>query len=169
MPDNVIPKPVSCFTFGAPYCGDESFRQAHRLLQGLGKLRHLRVCNHKDLVTTIPKMAFRLNVFDADAHVGTLFKHTGMCLKLFPNEDANVEIFFPMVRTGWYNSLYAEFVRGWDQSVFTNLTWNVVDTTWHSLSEYNRRLGIQKKNLEKMELNDLYSRHDIVGRLIAEF
>jgi hypothetical protein len=103
------------------------------------------------------------------AHFGTLFKHTGMCLKLFPNEDANVEIFFPMVRTGWYNSLYAEFVCRWDQSVFTNLTWNVVDTTWHSLSEYNRRLGIQKRNLEKMELNDLYSRHDIVGRLIAEF
>jgi hypothetical protein len=74
-----------------------------------------------------------------------------------------------MVRTGWYNSLYAEFVCRWDQSVFTNLTWNVVDTTWHSLSEYNRRLGIQKRNLEKMELNDLYSRHDIVGRLIPEF
>jgi hypothetical protein len=73
------------------------------------------------------------------------------------------------VRTGWYNSLYAEFVSGWDQSVFTNLIWNVVDTTLQSLSEYNRRLGIQKKNLEKMELNDLYSRHDIVGRLIAEF
>ena len=51
MPDDVIPKPVSCFTFGAPYVGDESFRRANSLLQSLGKLRHLRVCNHKDLVT----------------------------------------------------------------------------------------------------------------------
>lgn len=169
MPDTVIPKPVSIFTYGAPYVGDESFRQANRLLQALGKLRHLRVCNHKDLVTTIPKMAFKFNIFDTDSHVGTLFKHTGMNLKLFHSPDDLPEVSFPMVRTGWYNSFYDEFIRGWDQSLFSNLSWNLTDYTWHKVSEYNRRLLAQKKRLERMQLNDLYSREDVVGRLVAEF
>lgn len=169
MPDDVVPKPVSCFTFGAPYVGGESFRQANRLLQGLGKLRHMRVCNHKDLVTTIPKMAFKLNIFDTDAHVGTLFKHTGMNLKLFQSANEPVEVSFPMVRTGWFNSFHDEFIRGWDQSLFSNLSWSFVDYTWHKPSEYNRRLLTQKKRLKRMYLNDLYSRDDIVGRLVAEF
>jgi len=169
MPDDVIPKPVSCFSFGMPYVGDASFRQASRLLQGLGKLRLLRVCNHKDLITTIPKMAFRLNIFDSEAHVGTLFKHTGMNIKLFHSTDEPVEVSFPMVRTGWYNGMYDEFIRGWDQSVFANLSWNLMDYTWHKVSEYNRRLTEQKGRLQRMYLNDLYSRDDVVGRLVAEF
>lgn len=169
MPDDIIPKPVSCFTFGAPYVGDESFRQANRLLQGLGKLRHLRISNHKDLVTTIPKMAFKFNIFDSQAHVGTLFKHTGMNLKMYASPNEPVEVSFPMVRTGWFNSFYDEAVRGWDQAIFSNLSWNLTDVSWHAVSEYNRRLLLQKKRLSRMHLNDLYSRDDIVGRLVAEF
>lgn len=46
-PDNVIPKPVSLFTFGGPYVGDETFRVAFQASETQGKLRHVRVSNHK--------------------------------------------------------------------------------------------------------------------------
>lgn len=74
-PDSLIPKPVSLFSIAGPYVGDESFRSAHQLLESLGKLRHLRVSNHKDLVPTVPKISFRLNVFNQSSHVGAFFKH----------------------------------------------------------------------------------------------
>ena len=170
-PDSRIPKPVSLFSIAGPYVGDESFRAAHLLLESLGKLRHLRVSNHKDLVPTVPKMSFRWNVLDRNAHVGYLFKHVGVNLRLYPGETP-FELSFPAVRTGYFTATYDELARGWGNTLFVNFSWNLMDYIswpWHSLKEYNKRTEAQKFSLATIQLNDLYSRAEIVGQLVPQF
>ena len=168
-PDSIVPKPVSLFSFAGPYVGDESFRSAHLLLESMGKLRHLRVTNHKDVVTLIPKMSFSWNVFSP--HVGSLFKHVGLNVRLLDG-SAPFEISYPRVRSGYFTATMDELARGWDQSIFANFLWNPVDYwKWpqHSLPEYNKRIDANKPSLETLYLNDLYSREDIVGQLVPQF
>jgi hypothetical protein len=170
-PDSKIPKPVSLFSIAGPYCGDESFRDAHQLLEGLGKLRHLRLSNHKDLVTIVPKASFRWNIFSGSAHAVSLFKHVGVNLRLFEGAKS-FEISYPRVRTGHFSSTYDELMRGFDQSIFANFSWkpsNYWKWPFHSLREYNKRLEANKPGLEALYVNDLYTRKDIVGNLIAQF
>jgi len=65
-----------------------------------------------------------------------------------------------------------EMARGWDNSVLVNLSWNPIDYftfPFHSSSEYDKRLTANKVVLETLTLNDLYSRADIVGNLVAHF
>ena len=194
-PDAIIPKPVTCISIASPYVGDESFRLAHQMLEGLGKLRHLRITNHKDVVTASPKVSFRWGFYGAagdeedSGHVGSLFKHVGMNLRLFqPNKASDVqvsprqpppppqssfEISFPKVPYGFFIGNYLdEMARGWDQSPFANLSCNPVDYItwpWHNIREYNRRLSKNKTELQKMDLNELYSRKEIVGNLGSQF
>ena len=167
-PDSVMPKPVSLFSVASPYVGDESFRTAHLQLESLGKLRHLRLVNHKDAVTLEPKMSFRWNVFDSEASVGTLFKHAGMNMRLF-DQSTTMEVSFPSVHAGYIDAAMDEVSRGWDQSIFTNFCWNISDY-WkfpqHSLREYCKRMDTNKQALQKLYLNDLYGRHDVVGQLV---
>jgi predicted lipase len=61
--DTVVPKPVSLLTCTGPYVGDQSFREAHQLLESLGKLRHLRVTNHKILSQLFPTFRFDFPFF----------------------------------------------------------------------------------------------------------
>jgi len=171
MSDNVIPKPVSLFSIASPYVGDYSFRAAHQALESLGKLRHLRISNHKDTVTIIPKMSIRLNVFDRESHVGYLFKHVGINLRLYDGASP-LEFTYARVRSGFWSSTFDELSRGWDQSLFANWSWNLVDHyTWpyHSLKEYTERVEGNKPSLQSMHLNELYTRKELVGNLVAEF
>ncbi|CAB9517102.1 Lipase (class 3) [Seminavis robusta] len=192
-PDAIIPKPVTCVSIASPYVGDESFRQAHQMLEGLGKLRHLRVSNHKDVVTASPKVSFRWRFYDSSAnedgggHVGSLFKHVGMNLRLYQYvkpthmEDGAIpsvpppsyEISYPKVPFGFFlMNYFDEMARGWDQSPFANLSCNPVEYwtwPWHNIREYNKRLVKNKDSLQKISLNDLYSRKDIVGNLGSQF
>jgi len=171
MPDDVIPKPVSIFSIASPYVGDYSFRAAHQLLESQGKLRHLRVSNHKDTVTIIPKMSFRANIFHRESHVGSFFKHVGVNFKLYDGAEP-FEITYPSVRSGFFTSTLDGFHRGWEQSIFANWTWNPLDFyTWpfHSLKEYTERVDGNKPTLQSMYLNKIYGRKDIVGNLVADF
>ena len=191
-PDAIIPKPVTCVSIASPYVGDESFRQAHQMLEGLGKLRHVRVSNHKDVVTASPKVSFRWSLYGGtdkhSGHVGSLFKHVGMNLRLYESERSydvadgskrrvppapSYEISYPKVSFGFFFVNYMdEIARGWDQSPFANLSCNPVDYwtwPWHNIREYNKRLGKNKNSLQNVNLNDLYSRKDIVGNLGCQF
>ena len=124
MPDDVFPKPVSVFSFAGPYVGDGSFRAAHTLLEQQGKLRHLRVTNHQDIVTTIPKVAFQWNVFDRESHVGALFKHVGMHMRLFANDHFHVS--YPKVLSTKLQSHMNELRRGITQCCYAQYHTNFV-------------------------------------------
>ena len=170
-PDTVIPKPVSLFSIAGPYVGDESFRASHQLLESLGKLRHLRVSNQTDLVTTMPKFSFKWDLAP-DAHVGTLFKHVGMNLRLQDDKKTPLDIAFPRVISSGFPSAMDEIARGWSQSIFMNLSWNPMDLfhwSWHSLVEYDRRIQNNQAVLGSLHLNELYARQDIVGDLVPQF
>jgi hypothetical protein len=70
------------------------------------------------------------------------------------------------------SSAYEEISRGWEQTLFSNWMWNPVGwVQWphHGLREHNRRIGESKAILENMYLNELNSRPDIVGQLVAQF
>jgi Lipase (class 3) len=171
LPDTLIPKPVSLFSFGAPYVGDDSFRDAFRLLESQGKLRYCRVTNQKDMVPLVPKVSFKFAFYEPDAHVGATYKHVGMNLRFF-GDTTPFEILYPKVRTGWMSSFYDEMYRGWEQTLFSNWMWNPVGwIQWphHGLREHNRRITASKPVLENMHLNELYTRPDIVGQLVAQF
>ena len=164
------------------------------MLEGLGKLRHLRISNHKDVVTASPKVSFRWGFYgttsdDDSGHVGSLFKHVGMNLRLYQNEKrseveglprqspehphSTFEISFPKVPYGFFiGNYFDEMARGWDQSPFANLSCNPVEYItwpWHNIREYNKRLAKNKAALKKMNLNELYSRKEIVGNLGSQF
>jgi hypothetical protein len=176
-PDSVIPKPVTCISFGSPYVGDESFRLAHQTLESLGKLRHLRVSNYQDMVTLVPFLSFRLKVWDSDAHIGTMFKHAGMNLRLFASATTSAavpfQITYPKVRnTQQMACAWDELKRAWDYSWLANWSWDwAVIFAWknHHVTEYQRRIDANQPILEVMYLNDLYANKAIVGNLIADF
>jgi Lipase (class 3) len=171
LDDTIAPKPVTLLTIGAPYVGDESFADSFQLMESLGMLRCCRVVNQKDIITCVPKMAFRWKFYDPQAHVGTLFKHVGMAIRLYEGQKP-FEIIYRRKREGRYTSLWDEMVRGWDQTLFTQFDWKLNHYSswpWHKLRSYNERLQIHEHVLKTTYLNDLYSRPEHVGRLVPQF
>lgn len=151
--------------------GDENFAEAFQLLESLGRIRHLRLANHKDLVTVVPKFSFRWKFYDEGSHVGALFKHVGMGIRLYEG-NTPFETIYRKKRSGWFASSADELARGWDQMLFANFSWNFNfyrTWPWHSLRSYNQRLESNKPTLETIYLNDLYARPDIVGKLVPQF
>lgn len=170
-PDTLVPKPVSLFSIAGPYVGDEAFCNAFQLMESLGRLRHCRLVNHKDLVTTVPKFSFRWNLFENESHVGSLFKHAGMGIRLYEGSTP-IDILYRKKRTGYLSGWGDEVSRGWDQMIITNFSWSLrkyMTWPWHSLREYNARLQSQKPTMETMYLNELYARPDVVGKLVPQF
>jgi hypothetical protein len=178
---------VTLISIASPYVGDASFRSAHQLLEGMGKLRHLRVSSQKDLVPLHPKVSFRWQFYDARSHVGSLFKHVGMNLRLL-EEHGSFDVSYPKVvaaagaaaaaEDGAHplqvvrsrvDSFLDELSRGWLQTWPANFCWNPVDyVTWpsHRLRDYHRRLKSSRRRLSSVQLNDLYCRRRIVGDLV---
>lgn len=167
-PEATVPKPVTLINFACPYVGDSSFRLAHQMLESQGRLRHLRVTNHKDLITTFPKVAFRWNVFDRRAHVGSLFKHVGINLRIFEGSKT-FKLCYPKVTDGFFSGAWDGATRGWSQAIFSNIIWNPLNYwTLHTLREYNKRMEVNNSGLHALFLNDVYAQPDIVGNLVPQ-
>lgn len=156
--DDIVPKPVSLFSFAGPYVGDHAFRSAHQLLESLGKLRHLRVSNNGDIVTIVPNVSFRW-AWCSESHTGTLFKHVGMNIRLYSD---SLDIRYPNANHHEWNDV----CRGWDQSLCHNFSWNPSDYwkwPYHKMQSYSERIHANKSILQSIYLNDLYMCEDIVG------
>lgn len=169
--DSKIPKPVTVMSFAAPLIGDASFRSAHQLLESQGKLRHLRVSNQNDARTLGPVISLRWEFYDKASHVGRLFKHVGMNLRLHDG-DSSFDLAYPKVRSGYFSSLCDEFWRGWDEQL--DVQWSCIPLEiftrrFHRLKEYNRRVLAHKPSLQSIKLNELYARPDLVGHLLSQF
>lgn len=65
-------------------------------------------------------MAFRWKFYDPASHVGALFKHVGLNLRLYEG-DTPMEFKYPKVHSGFWSSTFDELSRGWDQTIFTNI------------------------------------------------
>ena len=169
--DSVVPKPVTCVSFGSPYVGNQSFSQCHKLLEKMGNLRHIRVTNQMDLITTLPMIAmseydtlYNL-LFDEDTSVGALYRNVGMNIKL-RRSSQSVKFTYPKVSRGYLE----EMSQHWESSPMSNISLNYFkdDMHYHQISTYNRRLAAKKNALKIIELNKLYQQPDIVGDLCAK-
>ncbi|KAL9179477.1 hypothetical protein ACHAXT_008767 [Thalassiosira profunda] len=102
----LLPLPVTVVSVASPRVGNLAFARTFAELESLGKLRHLRICNHKDPVTLGPtvssKRALALSA-KAFSPLGYLalavsgngeggkeevYFHTGMKMKLYRNVSA---------------------------------------------------------------------------------
>ena len=175
--DSIIPKPVTCVSIGGPLVGDANFRDAHQWLERQGKLRHIRVSNHQDLVTTVPVMSFKLNPLEAvESSVGTPFKHVGMNIQL--REDGgdegnqpSYEVTYPKVTDSLLETCKDEIERAWKNSFLANLSSKPSDYwswPWHGKCAYNDRIQKNKAALEKIKLDALYKDDGVVGDLVGQ-
>lgn len=157
LDDALAPKPVTLISIAAPYVGDESFANSFQLMESLGRLRCCRVVNQHDVVTMFPTTAFRWKSDEGAQHVG-------MAIRLVEDKTKPFEVMYRRKGEGRHSS--------WDQSLFAQFDWRVHHYTswpWHKLRSYNERLQNQRDQLSKTYLNDLYTRREYVGRLVAEF
>jgi hypothetical protein len=175
--DSIIPKPVTCVSIGGPYVGDANFRDAHQWLERQGKLRHIRVSNHQDLVTTMPAMSFKLNPMEAaKSSVGTPFKHVGVNIQLREDggddgKQPSYEVTYPKVTDSLLETCKDEIERGWRNSFLANLSSNPSDYwtwAWHGKCAYNDRIHKNKAALEKIKLDALYKDGAVVGDLVGQ-
>uniref|UniRef100_A0A7S4NFV7 Fungal lipase-type domain-containing protein n=1 Tax=Odontella aurita TaxID=265563 RepID=A0A7S4NFV7_9STRA len=177
--DSVLPKPITCVSFASPMVGDKHFRDLHQLLEQKVKLRHIRVSNHKDLLTTSPKMSesstdtiYNL-VFDEGTGVGIPFKTVGMSVKLHGGNEP-FEVSFPKkvnsnTMAGSIQNFTSEVQLFWENSFFANFSWSRTEySKYHNIWTYSQRLDRGSPLLEYMNLNDLYEDSDIVGDLFAK-
>lgn len=130
--EDSVPTPVTCVSIASPFVGDTNFRKAFMHLEQTGRLRYLRVANHKDLVTVMPFFALNWG----------LYKHVGVELRLYPDKFI---LAYPNGKT---------VQRVFRNSVLQNAGLKAVRN--HSPEEYNSRLDIAHNSLKKTYLNDLY-------------
>ena len=166
---------MTCVSIGGPYCGDSNFREAHQWLERQGKLRHIRVSNHQDLVTTVPVVSFNPNLLEAqESNIGTPFKHVGMNIRLFDSketEEGSYEIAYPKVSDSLLEGLQDEIERGIRNSFLANLSDSSEDYwswPWHGKCAYNDRINKAKASLEKIRLDALYKDDSLVGDLVGQ-
>lgn len=143
-----IPKPVICYSIASPYIGDNNYRRAFKLAEQKNLIRHLRVSNHKDLVTIGPFVSLRVRFWKNNPSVGILFKHVGLNLKQY--EDGTYELIYP------FNSYFDEFRRSWGQSLLSNLTSIGSYLKNHGSTQYFGRIDKIADELKTKYLGELY-------------
>jgi len=136
--DEEIPKPVTCINFASPRVGDSRFLKAVRVLEKEGNLRHLRVVNENDTVTVAPTVGFN---------------HVGFMMKMHEAARKDIEISYPKENESWGSW----FGRAWDMSIPASL--NVT----YDHGEYRERVETQKDEIEKLDLNKMYSDPNLTG------
>lgn len=145
-----IIKPVTCVSVASPYVGDENYRQAFMLAEKMGRIRHLRLSNHKDVIGILPFVSFRPRFWKNNPSVGTLFKHVGLNLKLYENKNPPYELTYPN------DGLLGELSRAWGQSFFTNLALPSTYRANHGPLEYNDRLQKGEEALKEETLESMF-------------
>lgn len=149
-----VPKPVTIISIASPRVGGHSFQLAHQLLEGMGKLRHLRIAFRKDIVAVHPLFSLPRNPF----------VDTGLRL-LFDEGHRSFEISYPTEEVSWLD----DPSRDWLQDCPVNFCWNPTKSRSSraaSLREYCFRLTANKEKLSGLRLNDLYCSKKLVGDLV---
>lgn len=146
---DAVPKPVKCVSIASPYVGDENYRKAFKLAEEMNFIQHLRVSNHKDIVTIGPFVSLRLRFWKNKPSVGHLFKHVGYNLKLFKEgKKKQYELSYPE------DSVGDELSRAWNQCIVNNLCLSYLEN--HGCAEYVERMEMSEEELSKLSLNEIY-------------
>lgn len=139
-----IPRPITCITFAAPFCGTAGYRTTYENLERQGLLRALRITNGEDLVPAIPFWSFLRK---------RLMKHEGINLRLTSGE--------PRIE----HSTLCNFFTALRNSIFKPI-WKL--TWWHKLALHHQRLEKIKDQLMELKLDDLYKNPLIVSKAFID-
>lgn len=134
---NLIPKPVTCISFGAPRVGDLHFMRSIRTLEQTRYLRYCRVVNDNDVITSIPILQYH---------------HAGVQVRLFRSRKRSPDISYPKA-----GSLPTAVQGLWGNSLLNNLN------TRYDHSDYRERIDLHRDALWKCSLNDIYKDQSITG------
>jgi len=146
--EDKAPGLILCITFASPYVGDTAFFRAFQELMVAGKVRYLRVKNHKDLITTMPKAMWLLGM--AYHWYPRTYRHVGVELRLF--QDGKYRVHHPVVHRGRLRIVADDFARCAKSTcarvccLVDTFTQNVI--RWHSCSEYKNRLDQASTDFE---------------------
>lgn len=176
-----VPLPVTCVSVASPRVGDAAFRHAFRSLERSGSLRHLRIANHMDPVTLMPRSSSKklLAMMSPASYLAMkwkdkaflereMYQHTGIKLTLLKgkegddDEQRSTEEKFRLEYSGFREAKdEATTDRGLESSssssklgVKKRLILPAV--AYHFGHMYAERLGSVREDLEGMTLNELY-------------
>lgn len=140
--EEVIQDQVECTTFASPRVGNTQFWRAYQELELQKRLYHIRVANHRDIVTLHPD---RLTLCTFPCQ-DSIFRHVGLELKLFPLKGQEThQISYIFVHRSHVRQLSDDFMAS-----FWNTVTQIAGITcgcchenylqWHSCEEYIARL-----------------------------
>jgi hypothetical protein len=142
---------ITNVSFASPCCGDQEFRDHFYELEKSKSIRHLRVSNDGDAATLV--YPFTLPI------PNEFYKHTGMNIRLYHEDQIlmpKCRLFYPKKR-----SLPNEVRNAVLSNPVMGLSVGIIGK--HLCTEYTKRLGDAKEELQKTTLKGLYSDPDITG------
>ena len=153
-------KTISCVGVASPRVGNMAFRRAAQSLEKDGRLRCLRVANHKDLVTLLPDRGSFSCAYILCCQ-GNVYRHVGVELKLYNGSSG----FHVSCSESAEDSYCKVLARDWWRQV-RNAVKLVITLPfcccrddflkYHGCREYMERLLRNEKELKTKQLNDLY-------------
>ena len=176
-----LPLPVTVVSVASPKVGNIAFARMFAVMESQGKLRHLRIANHRDPVTLAPSvsskkvMAVTARAFSplgylalkASGNVGDerdVFYHTGMKMKLrkeLPIGGQFCELSYS--GASLISGSNPKSVEVEDQEVIKECNKMKMRSTndlpmvqYHYGSAYSERIALVESELKELKLNDLY-------------
>jgi len=159
--DVTLPKPIACFTFASPRVGNMDFARAFQECELSGRLRHIRVVNDKDLVTTVPdRLAYAL------CCTNSIYRHVGVEVRLYRGSHRKPNIHFPVCHASrirhYTDDVGAALWNWFTRPLNLICSYNQDYVAWHSCKEYSDRLAKAGADLSKLTLDGVledYQKH----------
>lgn len=181
-----LPLPVTVVSVASPKVGNIEFAQMFAEMESQGKIRHLRIANHRDPVTLAPSLSSKKVValtamafsplgylaLKASGNTGDardVFYHTGIKMKLrkeVPEGGKLCELSYsgaslisgsdPIALEKDEQDLIKENIEKMKKKVMNSTTNDVPMVQYHFGSAYSERIALVENELKELKLNDLY-------------
>jgi hypothetical protein len=156
--DHRIPCTVTCISIASPKVGSMTFRRAVQDLEG--RLRCLRIANHKDLVTLLPDRGSWSCAYIMCCQ-SNVYRHAGLEVKLYSSSqfviskagDADKSYMVVLIQDGWKQFKHAVSVV---LSLPCVCCCREDFLKYHGCKEYMERLLGNERGLHAQQLNDLH-------------
>lgn len=136
-----LPKPISCINFASPRFGGEGYYETSQYLEKNKQLRMLRGVNDKDTVASAPTVGYYHGGISCTLAKPWLFIKAGPPKIEYRKQGS----FFSRVRFDLSQSFWTSLNVGYDHG------------------DYISRIELHKKNLKKLNLNELYMDEKLLG------
>lgn len=176
---NILPQPVTVVSVASPRVGNLEFAALFTEYESQGKIRHLRIANHKDPVTLAPAMSSKrmltlgsmmfsplgylaLKLSGNEAGAEESYHHSGMKMKLrneVQDGSQRCELSYsgaPFLSKASSSVNSDEDATGKKSSMLSLTTSDVPLVSYHYGRAYAERMALVKEELDGLTLNQLY-------------